>query len=45
MRIDKLNAWMTLVANLGVVAGLVFVAFEIRQNSELLAVEARIQGE
>ena len=36
---------MTLVANLGVVAGLVFLAFEIRQNSELLAVEARGVGE
>jgi hypothetical protein len=33
---DKLNKWLTLLANLGVVAGLVFLAVEIRQNQVLL---------
>ena len=45
MKLKKLNAWMTLAANLGVIAGIVFLAFEIRQNNELLAVEARAVGE
>ena len=31
---EKLNQWMTLVANVGVVAGIVFLAFEISQNTE-----------
>ena len=36
MDFDKLNRWMTLVANLGVVAGLIFLSIEIRQNTESL---------
>ena len=36
---------MTLAANLGVVAGIVFLAFEIRQNNELLTAQARSVGE
>ena len=31
---EKLNQWMTLIANVGVVAGIVFLAFEISQNTE-----------
>jgi hypothetical protein len=30
---DKLNKWLTLLANLGVVVGIVFLAFEIRSNT------------
>ena len=30
---DRLNRWLTLVANLAVVAGIFFLAFELRQNS------------
>jgi hypothetical protein len=38
--IDKFNQWLTLVANIGVVAGLVFLAFEVRQNT--LAMEREV---
>jgi len=38
---DKLNKWLTLTANLAVVAGIVFLAFELRQNNELLKAEIR----
>ncbi len=36
---DRINRWLTLGANLGVLVGIIFLAVEIRQNSEL----ARIQ--
>jgi hypothetical protein len=36
MNADKANRWLTLLANFGVVAGLVLLIFEIRQNSELV---------
>ena len=36
MDLDKLNRWLTLAANLGVVAGIVFLAIEIGQNQVLL---------
>lgn len=32
-RLDRVNKWLTLLANLGVVAGLVFVALEVRTNT------------
>ena len=36
MDLDKLNKWLTLLANLGVVAGIFFLAVEIRQNQSML---------
>lgn len=39
MRLDKLNRWLTLLANLGVVAGLIFVAVEVRQNNQMAALQ------
>jgi ATP phosphoribosyltransferase regulatory subunit HisZ len=36
MNMEKLNHWLTLVANFGVIAGVVFLAYELRQNNELL---------
>ena len=39
MNRDKLNWWLTLLANLGVLGGLVFVGFEIRQNTSQLRAE------
>ena len=41
MKTDNWNRWLTLAANLGVVAGLVFVALEIQTNTEsnLIAIE------
>lgn len=34
MDAERANQWLTLVANIGVVAGIVFLAIEIRQNTE-----------
>lgn len=36
MDLDKLNRWLTLLANFGVVAGIILLAVEIRQNQVLL---------
>jgi hypothetical protein len=36
MDLDKLNKWLTLLANFGVVAGIIFLAVEVRQNQTLL---------
>jgi len=38
---DRLNRWLTLGANLGVIAGIIFLGFELRQNNQLLVEEAR----
>lgn len=50
MNLDSLNKWLTLLANLGVVAGIIFLAIEIRQNqisldrnSELVEREYELQ--
>jgi len=37
---DRLNWWLTILANLGVLGGLVFVGFEIRQNTTQLRADA-----
>ena len=42
MDLDKINRWLTLVANLGVVGGIVFLAIEIRQNQTSLEESNRI---
>ena len=34
MDTDKLNKWLSLSANVGVLVGIVFLAVEIRQNSK-----------
>ena len=34
MDTDRLNRWLTLIANLGVVAGLIFLAVELNQNTK-----------
>ena len=39
MKLKKLNAWLTLVANFGVIAGLIFLGYEIRQNTTQLRAE------
>ena len=33
MNLDRLNQWLILVANLGVLVGIVFLSIEIRQNT------------
>ncbi len=37
---DRLNWWLTLLANLGVLGGIVFLGFEIRQNTSQLRADA-----
>ena len=37
----KINDWLTLIANVAVVGGIVFLAIEIQQNNELLRSESR----
>ena len=39
MNNDRLNRWLTLAANVGVLIGIVFLALEIRQNSDHLALQ------
>jgi len=41
MNAEKSNYWLALIANLGVVAGVVFLALEIQQNNELLVQDSR----
>ena len=39
---SKINEWLTLIANVAVVGGIVFLAIEISQNNELLRSESRV---
>ena len=41
MNTAKLSSWLTLLANLGVLVGIFFLAIELRQNNELMEAEAR----
>lgn len=41
MNSDRLNRWLTLGANVGVIAGIIFLGFELRQNNQLLVEQAR----
>ena len=43
MNIDNLNKWLTLIANLGVLAGIVFLSLEIDQSNRIAIREARSQ--
>ncbi|NIM00825.1 MAG: hypothetical protein GTO30_18965 [Acidobacteria bacterium] len=43
-RIDRLQRWLTLAANLGVLAGLVLVILEINQNTQLARAAYRSEG-
>ena len=38
---DKLNQWLTLLANLGVLAGIGFLAYEVRQNTDAIHSQTR----
>ena len=40
---EKLNNWLTLIANVGVLAGIVFLAFEINQNTATLRLNAAME--
>ena len=41
MDADSLNKWLTLAANIGVLAGILFLALELRQNTEMMQAQAR----
>jgi len=40
MNRDNLNWWLSVVANLGVIGGLIFVGYEVRQNTVQLRAES-----
>ena len=41
MNADRLNRWLNLTANIGVLIGVIFVAVELRQNSNLARASTR----
>ena len=41
MRVPKLNEWLNFLASIGVLAGLLLVAYEIRQTNSVVFAEAR----
>ena len=43
MNSDKLNSWLTLLANFGVVIGLALLIFELRQTQHLAETEAAVR--
>ena len=42
MNTEKLNAWLGLLANIGVIVGIFFLAFEIRQSTEVAISSAEL---
>ena len=40
---EKLNQWLTLFANLGVLVGIVFLAYELRQTTDALAAQSILE--
>jgi hypothetical protein len=40
MNVEKLNHWLMLAANIGVIGGIVFLAYEIRQNTSQMRTES-----
>ena len=40
MNLDSTNRWLTLAANIGVLAGILFLAYEIQQNTVATRLEA-----
>ena len=38
---DKLNQWLTLIANVGVLVGIFFLAFEVQQNTTAIRSQTR----
>ncbi|MBC2839853.1 hypothetical protein [Robiginitalea sp. SC105] len=41
MDVGTINQWASLIANLGVLIGIIFLAMELRQNTKNLAAQAR----
>ena len=42
MNSDRLNKWLTLIANIGVLVGLVVLVYEVRQNTQALQNQADV---
>ena len=42
MNTDSLNRWLTLGSNIGVILGLVLVAFQFQQNTDAIRLQARL---
>jgi hypothetical protein len=40
MKLESTNGWIKLVANVGVIAGIVFLAFELQQNNKQLVLQS-----
>ena len=40
MSFKRLNQWLTLIANLGVLLGIIFLVIEINQNTEAIRIES-----
>ncbi len=40
MNLDSVNKWLTLAANIGVLAGIIFLAVEVQQNSTQLKLQS-----
>ena len=40
MNLDSTNRWLTLAANIGVMAGIIFLAFELQQNTVAIQLQA-----
>ena len=43
MDADQLSRWLTLGANIGVIAGIVFLGLELRQNADLMRAQWRAE--
>ncbi len=41
MNIERTNSWIQLIGGIGVIAGLVFLAYELKQNAEMTAAQTR----
>jgi len=41
MNLDNLNKWLSLTANIGVIAGILFLGVEVQQNSQLMRSQTR----
>lgn len=41
MDFQRVNSWLSLTANIGVVAGIVFLGVEVRQNNDFLEAQSR----
>ena len=39
---DRVNHWLTLAANIGVIVGIAFLVLEIRQNSDIATAQVRL---